>query len=168
MSSTKKTTVLVVLTVFTVLFQIIPAIFSHKYVLLTMFSALPIYLITRISGPMGLIAFVAAGISIFGISSHEGLFYLFTNGPVGLVLGLGEHFSKRDLTAAFLTAITLAITLSLLNFVIGIKVFGTDIPGPLGVQILLIFLFSFMYCIMYSFMADFVYRLLRKRGYTGV
>jgi hypothetical protein len=163
MSSTKRITVLVVLTFFTVLFQIIPVVFSHKYVLLTLFSALPIYLITRTSGPMGLVAFVAAGILIFGISSHEGLFFLFANGPVGLVLGLGEHFSKRDLTAAFLTAITLTITLSLLNFVIGIKVFGTSIPGSLGVQILIIFLFSFIYSVIYSYMAGFVYRLLRKR-----
>jgi hypothetical protein len=163
MSGAKKIAILAILTVFTILIQIIPAISSHKYVLLTMFSALPIYLITRTSGPMGLIAFVAAGILIFGISSHEGLFFLFTNGPVGLVLGLGWYFKKGNLAASFFSGLILTITLSLLNFVIGIKVFGANIPGWMGVQILLIFLFSFIYSAIYSLMAGFVYRLLRKR-----
>lgn len=163
MSGVKKIAILVVLTVFTILFQIIPAISSHKYVLLTMFSALPIYLITSTSGLVGLIAFVAAGISIFGISSHEGLFFLFTNGPVGLVLGLGGYFKKGNLAAAFFSGLILTITLSLLNFLIGIKVFGATIPGSLGIQVLLIFLFAFIYSVIYSFMAGFVYRLFQKK-----
>ncbi len=162
-SYTKKIAVVAVLTTFAVIFQIIPVVFSHKYVLLTMFSVIPIYLITCASGPLGLIAFVIAGISIFGISSHEGLFFLFTNGPVGLVLGLGGYFKKQNLAIAFLTGLILTITLSLMNFVMGIKVFGTNIPGPLGVQIISIFLFSFIYSLIYSYIAGFIYRFFLKR-----
>jgi hypothetical protein len=163
MLGVKKLTIFVVLVVLTILIQIIPAISSHKYVLLTLFSSLPLFLIARSSGPLGLIAFVIAGISIFSINSHEGLFFLFTNGPVGLMLGLQRCFKKESLTASFITGLILTITLSLLNFIIGIKVFGTEIPGPLVIQILLIFLFSFLYSTMYSYFAGFIYRRLRKK-----
>ena len=163
MSNPKKILILTGLVALAVSFQIIPVIFSHQYVLLTMFSALPIYLITRISGSMGVIAFMVAGIAVFSINPHEGLFFLFTNGPIGLASGLGKYLGKKSFVTMFIMSVILTITLSLLNFIIGIRVFGINIPGPLSIQVLLIFLFSFCYSTLYSSMADFIYRLLRTR-----
>jgi hypothetical protein len=160
MSNLKKITLLLGLITLTISFQLIPVIFSHQYVLLAMFSAFPIYLITRISGPMGLIAFMAAGIGIFSISPHEGLFFLFTNGPIGLVVGLGMYLGKKSLGTLLIMSIILTITLSLLNFVLGIKVFGADIPGLLGMEVIFIFLFSLLYSTLFSYTAELIYKFI--------
>lgn len=95
MNRTKLITTGGLLICLTVLFQIIPVILSELFVFATMVSALPIYIISRINPQTGVIAYSAAAVLIFSVSTHEALFFLCTNGPVGLSLGIFNHYTKK-------------------------------------------------------------------------
>lgn len=162
MTNTKLITIGGLLTGLAVLFQIIPALFSEAFIPITMLSALPIYIIARLNPKTGLIAFAVAGILIMAVTTHEGLFFLFTNGPVGLSLGMVHHFTAKKLIILLGTSLVLTFTLSIMNFVIGIHVFGTKIPGVLWVQLVILYLFSFVYIVIYFHLANFLFNLLNK------
>jgi len=74
-------------------FQLIPVIFGELFVLVTIFSTLPIFIITRLNPKTGGVAFVVTAILVLSFNSHEGLFFIFTNGPVGLALGTLNYYS---------------------------------------------------------------------------
>jgi hypothetical protein len=147
-----------ILTGLTVLLQLIPVIFSHKLILFTMLSAIPIYLITRINPPVGPFAVILSGFLILLFSRHEALFFLLANGPVGLTLGIGQYLTKNRMIITLITSIVLTLTLSVINFHIGIKIFGAPIPGPFWMQLVIVWLFSFIYSNLYLYLANLVTR----------
>lgn len=162
MNSTKMVTTGGLLICLAVLFQIIPVIFSELLVLATMLSALPIYIISRISPRTGIIAFFAAALLILLINTHEGLFFLCTNGPLGLTLGITNHYTRKWTAIAGLSSIILTLTLCVMNYVIGIQVFGTKLPGLIFFQLGIMYCFSFIYCIIYLYISNFLFMMLNK------
>lgn len=77
------------------LFQLIPYFFSEMLVLLTIFSGLPIYIISRIKPKVGVLSYIVASAIIIFFTLHEGLFFLCTNGIIGLSLGICNYYTKR-------------------------------------------------------------------------
>jgi phage shock protein PspC (stress-responsive transcriptional regulator) len=140
-----------------VLFQIIPVIFSELFVLTTMLSALPIYIISRINPKLGIVALIGAGIIIMSISTHKGLFFLCTNGPVGISLGTADYYFNKKALISLLSGVILTLTLSFMNYIIGIPVLGTSLPGNFIIQLTIIFLFSILYCFTYLHLARYIY-----------
>jgi hypothetical protein len=151
-----------ILTGLAVLFQIFPALFTHQVVIVTLLSALPIYLITLINPLIGPMAYLVAGIFIFLVSPHESLFFFFANGVLGLSLGTGSYLTKKRVSAARISAVILTITLSLINYRLGILVFGTKIPGPFPVQLAVLLLFSFLYSCLFLYLANILVKKLKK------
>ena len=152
-----------ILTGIAVLLQIIPVFFSEAFVLLTLLSALPVYILCRIKPAAGISACLSASILIFSISFHEGIFFVFANGIVGLSLGLGKYYFCRSSSLPVITG-SLALTASLCTaaLVLGINVFGTRLPFNIPLQIASILAFSVVYCLLYAKLADGLYRRLSK------
>jgi len=146
-----------------VVFQLIPVVFGEIFVFATMLSALPIFILAKINPKAGLIAFTVAGILILVFNIHEGIFFIFTNGPVGLALGILNYYTELRVLISAIAGFILASTLSILNFAIGIPVFRATIPGNFVVQIIILILFSILYCFIYLFVANSVLNLLNKR-----
>lgn len=144
------------------LFQLIPTMLSEVFVFLTIFSAVPIYIVSRINPKAGVLSYFVASMTIMLLSVHEGLFFLFTNGIVGISLGICNHFTKMKSIILFLSSSVLTITLSLMNYGIGIPVFGSKIPGAMVIQILILFLFSIVYNIFYYYFSSFIFNLLKR------
>lgn len=134
---------------FAILFQIAPIVLSELFVIVTMLSALPIYIITRLSFKNGIIAFIAVSIIVFTISPHEGIIFIFANGPIGLSIGGFSPICRSSRVVALFTSIILTLSLSIINFIIGINIFGIDLPGNLFTKLVLIFLFMFIYSYIY-------------------
>jgi len=97
------------------------------------------------------------------LSVHEGLFFLCTNGIIGISLGICSFYKKSKAITWVLSSLMLTITLSIMNYGIGIPVFGSKIPGSLAIQIAIIFAVSAIYNIFYYYFSSFIFKLLEKR-----
>ena len=156
------------------LFQAAPVLLSEVAVILTIFSDLPIYIAARIKPSTGVLSYLVAAFLIMLISTHESLFFLCTNGVVGLSLGICYYYIKnhqlrrcflivysKKLITMMISSIVLTISLSFMNYGIGIPVFGVTLPGPVGLQLTILFLFSLLYNFIYSSFMDFIYKRLK-------
>ena len=144
------------------LFQTIPAFTSEALVFLTVFSALPIYVIARINPRIGSMAYLVAAAIVMLFSVHEGLFFLCTNGLIGLSLGIFHSYSMNKLTICLAASSLLTVALSIMSFVIGIPVFGIKLPIPLFAQLFVLLAFSVIYIIIYHNFSNFIFKLLIK------
>lgn len=143
--------------------QLLPTTFGEIFIIATILSAIPIYILSRISPKVGLIGYIIAGICIFFFNVHEGLFFLFTNGLVGVSLGTFNYILESKLLISLFSGIVLTLSLSIVNFIIGIPVLGINLPGKLLTQISILMVFSIVYCFVYLYLANFIYNFLKKR-----
>lgn len=144
------------------LFQIIPVFFSETFVLVTALSAFPIYIMTRISPRLGLIGFFATAALVMLVSTHEGWFFLFANGALGLSTGICQHYTKKKTDTALIAALVLTLTLGIINYIIGVPVFGTEIPGPILIQLVILYAFSLVYSIIFLYAAKYIFESLSR------
>lgn len=146
------------------LIQLVPFFFSEMFVLVTMLSAIPIYIIARKNPRTGIITYFVSGVLILLFSVHEGLLFYFTNGIIGVSLGcLSNRFRRISIIWPCSTLI-LAVALITLNYGIGIPVFGGALPGNRIVQLMILLSFSFLYNLLFFYAAGFVYQRLQRIG----
>lgn len=160
---TKTIAIASLLAAMAALFQLMPVFFSEVFLFLTIFGAIPIYIISRIDPKAGILSYFVAGMIVMGLSIHEGLFFLCTNGIVGLSLGICNFYTNRKLIIWLLSSISLTIALGIMNYGIGIPIFGINIPGFMIIQIGIIFLVSLFYIIGYYYFSSFIYKALKNR-----
>jgi hypothetical protein len=144
------------------LIQTVPVFLSEAFVLVTIFSAVPIFLISLIHPKTGLAVVLASFLLIVAFSAHEALLFLFTNGPAGFTLGCCSHYTGRVLLIVCVSAVVLSGCLGILNYLIGISVFGVAMPGTLAVQLLIIFVFSFSYSFLFYRLCRAVLKRINK------
>lgn len=144
------------------IFQILPVFLSEAFALLTIFSAIPIYIISRMNPKIGISTAIISFIIISFFSIHEAILFVFTNGTAGAALGCFAYFTNKKAITLPSSAVILSCTLCFVNFAIGIPVFGAPIPGNHLIQVLIIFAFSLVYCFIYSFLCEFIFKKLRR------
>ncbi|MFL0266758.1 hypothetical protein [Candidatus Clostridium radicumherbarum] len=162
MSNTKTVVVGALLAVIAALFQVIPVFLSELFVILTILSAVPIYIVSRLSPKIGLLSYFTASMLIMLISTHEGIFFLCTNGIIGISLGICSYYTKKKTITWLISSVILTITLSIMNYGIGIPVFGTNIPGGIIIQLAILFIFSVVYNIFYYNFSSLIFKLIKK------
>lgn len=161
--NTKTIVIGALFAVIAALFQLIPTLLSETFIFLTIFSAVPIYIVSRVNPKAGILSYFVASMIIMILSVHEGLFFLCTNGIVGISLGICSFYKKSKIITWVLSSLMLTITLSIMNYGIGIPVFGSKIPGSLAIQIAIIFAVSTIYNIFYYYFSSFIFKLVEKR-----
>jgi len=162
MTNTKTVVIGALFAVIAALIQLVPILLSEIFVFFTIFSAVPIYIVSRINPKAGVLSYFVASMIVMLLSTHEGLFFLCTNGIVGISLGIGCYYTKMKAITWFLSSLVLTITLSIMNYGIGIPVFGSKIPGVMIIQIAIIFLFSAIYNIFYYYFLSYIFNLLKR------
>lgn len=145
------------------LFQLMPFFFSEMLIFMTIFSAVPIYIASRINPKIGVLSYFVTSVIVMTLSVHESLFFLLTNGIVGMSLGICNYYIDRKSIIWSISSIPLTIALSIMNFGIGIPIFGTQIPGGIIIQLLIILLISAIYNIFYYYFSSFIYELIIKK-----
>lgn len=145
-----------------VLFQILPLFLSEAFAVLTMFSAIPVYIICRINPRIGISSTMVSFFLISLFTTHEALFFICTNGPIGASLGCCSHITSNKKFIIPISSFILSCTLSIMNFIIGIPIFGAPLPGTLVIQILVILVFSFIYSCIYLHLSNFIFKELAK------
>ena len=128
-----------------------------------MLSALPIYMIAKMNPKIGLTGYIAAAILISLFSVHEGLFFLSTNGVVGLALGATHFYTNKRIIIFSVSTLSLTLALSIMTFVIGIPVFGFVINASVFIQICLLFVFSLIYSIFYFYISNAVFKMINRQ-----
>lgn len=146
-----------------VLLQLLPAAFGEIFIIATILSAVPIYIMSRSNPKAGFTAYIITGVLIYTFNSHEGMFFLFTNGLVGFSIGAFSYITKSKIIISILSGVILTFSLAIVNFLIGIPVLGVNFPGSILIQIPVLMAFSIVYCFMYSLFADFTYNYLNRR-----
>lgn len=163
MINTKSIVIGALLSAIAALFQIIPVLLSEIFVFLTMLSAVPIYIVSRINPRVGVLSYLVATMIIMLFSVHEASLFLCTNGIVGISLGTCGYYKKQRAITLLISPLILTITLSILNYGVGIPIFGGKIPGVLAIQLGIIFFFSLLYNVVYYYFATYVFNLLKNR-----
>ena len=142
------------------LFQVVPIFLSEIFVFVTMLSALPIYFAAKKNERMGCVAYFCTILLVGIFSTHEAMFFAFSNGVIGLSLGLASHRTSKKSVIVSFGALALTCSLCIINFLLGIPVFGTQVPGSITYQIIFIFIFCLIYNIFFFFSADYLFKFL--------
>lgn len=158
MSQTKLIVLGALFTSLAVIFQMVPAFFSEAFVFVTMLSALPIYITAKLNPKIGIVGYITAAILITLFSTHEGLFFMCTNGIVGLALGITHYYTNKKMIIISLSTITLTIALSIMTFIIGIPVFGFVLNTGITIQICILLAFSLVYSIFYFYISHIIFK----------
>lgn len=156
MNKTKLLVVGALMACIAALFQITPVYLSEAFVILTMFSAIPIFIIAWIKPKIGIAASLASFILISLLSIHEAMIFAFANAPVGIVLGCCSHYTNKKHFIVPIAATVQSCTLIILNFAIGIPIFGVSIPGAQIIQVLIIATFSLVYNFIYLYICGLI------------
>lgn len=146
------------LSIFAWLFQLLPVVFSEVFIFTTILSSIPVYIGGRIQPRIGVMIYLIAGFLIFILSPHEGLFFLFTNGVVGLSIGVVRYYTENRFYIGLISGGFLTISLSIMVYLLDILVFGISIPGNILVQLIIIFGFSLLYCSIINVSLEFIYK----------
>ena len=160
-----KTKIIVIgalLAVIAAFFQVMPVLFSEVFIFLTIFSAVPIYIVSRINPKAGILSYFVAAIIVMIVSTHEGLFFLCTNGIIGVSLGVCRYYTNRKTIILIISSLALTLTLSIMNYGIGIPIFGTKMTGGITIQLVILFLLSLVCNIIYYYFSGFIFKILKK------
>lgn len=162
----KRTIVLgVILSLLAAVFQLFPVIFSSKFIFITVFSALPLYIISRIDSKIGLAAYVIAGLLTTIASFNEGITFLLASGPLGYTLGVWSSYFEEKIYTCLVSGVVLTVTFGLMNYIIGIPFLLSQIPGGFFIQIPLFFLISVIYSYIYLYLSMFIYKIINRYLY---
>lgn len=146
------------MTCISAIFQILPVFLTEAAVILTVFSAVPIYIISRINPKVGFLTVAASFLIVSFFSFHEAGLFLFTNAPVGFSLGLFSYYTQRASFIVPMSSIILTCCLCILNFLIGIPIFGVPMPGETIIfQISVILVFTLIYNFLFYKLCNLVY-----------
>ena len=143
-------------------FQLMPVLFSEVFIFGTIFSAVPIYIVSVINPKAGVLSYFVTAILVMLISTHEGLFFLLTNGVIGVSLGVFKYYTNRKTIIFIGSSMVLTITLSIMNYGVGIPILGTQIPGVIIIQLIILFLLSLVCNILYYYLSDYIFRTIKK------
>ena len=145
------------LAVISAILQCIPAFLSEAFIFLTILSTIPIYIIAKKQPVLGILSYIITFILISFISPHENIMFIFTNGILGLSLGICNYFTDKKRLICSISAILLTISICIVNFIIGINIIGFSFNLSL-LPIVLIFLGSSVYSFIFLVICRFFYK----------
>jgi len=79
---------------------------------MTLFSIIPIYIISRNDPSIGILAYICAFMIIFLLDYYEGLIFILLNGLLGIFLGMLSHYINKKLLISVITSIILFISIN--------------------------------------------------------
>lgn len=167
MDRTKMIVIGVLMAAVATIIQSIPVFLSESFALLTLFSAIPVYTAARINPLAGVIAYAATAVLVLFASGQEALFFLFTNGVVGISQGTLSYLKLNKIPALVVSSAALTVTTTIMNLGIGMPVMGVELPGTKIVQIVMILVISAVYNFGFQAAGDVVYKNLESFGIIG-
>ncbi len=146
--------------------QNIPHMFGHALDFVAISAGFPVYSAARFNWVFGVAVYIAAAALSAALNTGEAVFFICTNGIIGLSLGIMKDRLKNINFVPVPSAILVIIMLFIVNYLFGISIFGySSLNAPI-LQALTLFLPLYIYCYIYLKLAISADNQLRK--YTGL
>ena len=159
--TSKKIAYGAILTTIAIILELTAAFSGEVLVIITVFTALPVYLSCRIDKVIGVAGYFAVLILLLIFSPHQGIFFAFLNGLLGLVLGItGGSFNNKIISVIF-SAMALAGGVFALIYIFGIAVFGMALPENILIRVWIVLVFCIIYTTLYQLLAGFIFERLK-------
>ncbi len=137
------------LTAIVLVIELVAIATGEVMVIITILSALPLYLLSRVNFVTAVISYICIAALLVLINPHQCLFFVTTNGLLGVTLGLCDSKIKRRSVSVFSGATALFC---------GIVIAGLAVGFPINSLILaVIFPLSVLYTALFSFIAGKAY-----------
>lgn len=151
-----------ILAVSAVLLQIIPRTLGHVLDFTVILAGFPIYSAARLSLLYGVVLYLAAASLSASMNMGEAVFFICTNGIIGLSLGIIKDRIRSISLVPVPSAMIVIVMLLIVNYLLGISIFGySALKAPI-LQVLTLFLPIYIYCFIYLKLAMSVDNLLHK------
>ncbi len=87
--------------------EFLAATTGEALVVLTMTSSLPLYILGRENTLLAVMSYICIGLMLFFINPHQCLFFVTTNGLLGLALGVCDRKIKHGTVCVIISGLTL-------------------------------------------------------------
>lgn len=153
----KQYTFACLITAMVMALELVAATTGEALAALTVLSALPIYVLGRERVANALLSYTSVTLLLLAVNPHQCLFFVGTNGLLGLALGISHQKIAGKLTASLVSGLALFFGTVATAFVLGFLV-AWWIP-------VVLFPFCLLYTALYGFIAGKLYaKLQRARG----
>jgi len=143
-----KLAVCSLMTALVITLEISVALLGESFVLLTVLSTIPIYIAVRTSSLYGVIAYFCTALLLFFVSPHQAMFFVCTNGLVGITLGVCRNNGLKSFPTCAAGAFFLLIGLFVVCIFLGI------LQNVLNSFTLIIF--CVLFCIFYTLFCNWL------------
>ncbi len=151
---TNELTFSAVLTSLILVIEVLAAKTGESMVILTVFSTLPLYILTCKKIRLGLMSYSIVALVLLMINFHQLIFFLCTNGLIGLTLGVLSKYKK--VLRIVVTASISVIGLLGVSLILGINLFGIVYKSSMVVGVIIIFVIMIIYCWLYDWFARMI------------
>ena len=142
--------------------QTIPRILGPAFVFTGILSGFLVYFAAQLNWFLGFAVYLTASALSASMDMGEAVFFICTNGIIGLSLGIIKDRFKNIYLVPVLSALLVTVMLCIVNYLFGINSFGYSAPKALIPQALTLFLPLYIYCFICLKLAMSAYNLLHK------
>lgn len=157
---TNELTFSAVLTSLILVIEVLAAKTGESMVILTIFSTLPLYILTSKKIRLGVMSYSIVALVLCVVNFHQLIFFLFTNGLIGLTLGMLSKYKKA--LRIVVTASMSIIGLLGVSLILGINLFGMVYKESMLVGVIIIGIIMIIYCWFYDWFARMIDGRLNK------
>lgn len=152
----------IMLAVLAAVLQAVPRVLGSALMFAVILGGFPIYLAARINWACGVAVYLAAAYISSTVNPGEAIFFICTNGIIGLSLGILKDRFKSIYSAPVPSALMVTAMLFAVNHLLGISIFSySALKAPIP-QALALFLPVYIYCLIYLQLAVYADTLLHK------
>lgn len=157
------------LTVLATALQTVPRIFGSAFAFAAILGGFPVYIAARLNSTLGIIVYLSVSILSATINISEAIFFICTNGIIGLSLGIAKNHFKKIYLVPVPSTLLVIVMLFMVNYLLGISIFGySAFKAPIP-QAFTLFLPLYIYCFIYMKLAmsadNLIYRYIDSRVY---
>ncbi|HOM42764.1 MAG TPA: hypothetical protein PLG67_03170 [Bacillota bacterium] len=142
--------------------QAVPPILGAAFGFAALLNGFPIYLAARLSYILGILVYLSAAALLAFYNPCEALFFICTNGIIGLSLGIIKDRFRSIYPIPALSAILDIAILLIVNYRFGISIFSPSAFSTPVSQAAALMLPMYLYCLIYLKLAMSVDKLLHR------
>jgi hypothetical protein len=162
MLNSRVTISCIILTLLAAVLQAAPGIFGESFALAVCLCGFPVYIAARFNSIWGIAVYLAAAAILAYFNTGEALFFICTNGFIGLSLGILKYHFKSNYTIPAFSALIVNMMLFIVNYFFKINIIDNLTFKTPVTQALALFPFLYIYCLIYFRLAVFANKLLRR------
>lgn len=141
-----------------VILQTVPAAISHELMLLTVLSALPVFILVKLYPPFGFASYLIIGIGTAMVNPYDAVLFWGVTGMLGLSGGFFYCLTKSKPASAFITACIISMTALSINQLLSL--YPADLAYPLPGRSLILIAMLFPCCLAFICASDVIFRQL--------